>query len=338
MECCFGDDITSLLNPIGNGHADGPNGRDKLRLVVLVMAGLPTPDNNPTNTGQIVQFEAKLITENYSEETISRYIRTLKTLTKRGADITNPESVKDLIAKQTWADGTKQSAVNASMLFFTKNGIQAELPTYVHRYKIPFIPTEAELDQLISGCKHLLASFLQTLKETAARYGEASELKWTDYNTESGMLAINSAEKGSNPRAIKISNKLQIMLSSLPHTTNKIFPYKSKEVIRRNFQRARKRIATNLGNPRIYQIHFHTFRHWKATTEFHKTNNILLVMKLLGHKSLSNTQRYIQLLPDLADDYICEVAITLQEATKLIENGFEYVTEMESKKLFRKRK
>lgn len=38
------------------------------------------------------------------------------------------------------------------------------------------------------------------------------------------------------------------------------------------------------------------------------------------------------------DDYVCKVAKTVQEATALIENGFEYVTEMEGVKLFRKPK
>jgi hypothetical protein len=61
-------------------------------------------------------------------------------------------------------------------------------------------------------------------------------------------------------------------------------------------------------------------------------------MKLLGHKCLNNTQRCIQLLPDLSDDYVCDIAKTLQEAMKLVENGYEYVTEMDGAKLFRKRK
>jgi len=115
------------------------------------------------------------------------------------------------------------------------------------------------------------------------------------------------------------------MLNQLPKTSNKIFTYKDKDSIRKNFQTARKRIAKNTGNPRIQQIHFHTFRHWKATTEFHKTNNVILVMKLLGHKCLNNTQRYIQLLPDLSDDLVCEVAHSTQEIGKLVENGYTYV-------------
>ena len=38
------------------------------------------------------------------------------------------------------------------------------------------------------------------------------------------------------------------------------------------------------------------------------------------------------------DDFHVKVAETVDEACNLIESGFEFVTDMESKKLFRKRK
>ena len=40
----------------------------------------------------------------------------------------------------------------------------------------------------------------------------------------------------------------------------------------------------------------------------------------------------------VSDDYTVKVASTVEEATALIEVGFEYVTDMYGKKLFRKRK
>ena len=83
---------------------------------------------------------------------------------------------------------------------------------------------------------------------------------------------------------------------------------------------------------------FHTFRHWKATMEYHKTKDILHVMKLLGHKNISNTLVYTQLVDFGEEEYVTKVAWTLKEACKLIEAGFEYVCEMEGAKIFRKRK
>jgi len=65
-------------------------------------------------------------------------------------------------------------------------------------------------------------------------------------------------------------------------------------------------------------------------------------VKILGHKSIKNTLIYIQLEEAIfqrdSEEYICKVAKNLDEAKELIELGFEYVTEMDGVKLFRKRK
>jgi len=47
---------------------------------------------------------------------------------------------------------------------------------------------------------------------------------------------------------------------------------------------------------------------------------------------------YTQLISFESDEYSSAVAKNLEEARKLVEAGFEYVTEVEDCKLFRKRK
>jgi hypothetical protein len=69
--------------------------------------------------------------------------------------------------------------------------------------------------------------------------------------------------------------------------------------------------------------------------EYHKTKDILHVMRLLGHKNIKNTLIYTQLVTFQNDDYICKAAANIKEATDL---GFEYVCEMSTVKLFKKRK
>jgi hypothetical protein len=61
-------------------------------------------------------------------------------------------------------------------------------------------------------------------------------------------------------------------------------------------------------------------------------------MKLLGHKCLNNTQRYIQLLPDLSDDYVADVAHNTKEAVKLIEAGYTFVQTIGDEHIYKKRK
>ena len=99
-----------------------------------------------------------------------------------------------------------------------------------------------------------------------------------------------------------------------------------------------KRLARKLGNPRLLQISFHTFRHWKGTIEYHKTKDILHVMQMLGHRDIKTTLIYTQLIQSESDDYHSAVAKTVEEARSLIETGFEYVTDVDGVKLFRKRK
>ncbi|MDH5462273.1 MAG: hypothetical protein OEZ29_03870 [Candidatus Bathyarchaeota archaeon] len=73
--------------------------------------------------------------------------------------------------------------------------------------------------------------------------------------------------------------------------------------------------------------------------EYHRTKDILHVKNLLGHKKIDNTMKYTQLVSFEAEDqFTCKVAKTLEEAKKLVESGFEHVTDVNDAKLFRKRK
>jgi len=72
--------------------------------------------------------------------------------------------------------------------------------------------------------------------------------------------------------------------------------------------------------------------------EYHKTKDILHVMKLLGHRSISNTLIYTHLVDFKDDDYISKVATTAKEACQLVEAGFEYICKIDGSHIFRKRK
>ena len=52
-------------------------------------------------------------------------------------------------------------------------------------------------------------------------------------------------------------------------------------------------------------------------------------MRVLGHKNITNTLRYTQLIQTEDDEFISKVAKTVDDACKLIETGYEYVTEFQ---------
>ena len=278
----------------------------------------------------------------YMESTIEGRAKILRILAKRGVNLFDPESVKEGIAGQEWSSGRKANAVDAYTSLLQMRGETWDPPTYYKIRKIPFIPTETEIDQLIAGCGSKTATLLQLLKETGMRIGEAWSLLWIDIDFITKTIRV-TPEKGSEPRIFKLSNNLTNMLEAMRRQVNRKRVFgKWLKSQRRLFYNFRRRIAAKLKNPRILNITFHTFRHWKATTLYHQTKDILYVMRFLGHKSIKNTLLYVQLEEALytsgSDEYISKAATKVEEILKLVEAGFEYVCDVDEAKVFRKRK
>lgn len=74
--------------------------------------------------------------------------------------------------------------------------------------------------------------------------------------------------------------------------------------------------------------------------EYHKTNNLMLVQQILGHRSILSTIGYTHLVKFRPDDYVVEVAKNVKEACGLVKAGFQYVTGEydDGGKIFRKPK
>ena len=287
--------------------------------------------------GIILEFAWKLKKRGLAEQTIKQRAYRLSVLVRKGADLQNPDSVETVLATEKWTPANKRFFVMAYQSFTKTMKIEWTPIKTNYQPKQPFIPLESEIDALINGCGKRTATLLQLLKNTGARIGEVAKLQWIDIDTENNTVRINNPEKGSASRTIKLSEKTVAMIKALPKRNSYIFNTNPRS-LDSVFARQRNRLALKLQNPRLKQIHFHTFRHWKATMEYQKTKNILWVKHLLGHKRLENTEVYTHLIDFHNDEYHSATAKTLEEAKQLIESGFEYITDMEDVKLFRKRK
>ncbi|MDH5690602.1 MAG: tyrosine-type recombinase/integrase [Candidatus Bathyarchaeota archaeon] len=292
-----------------------------------------------TIKGKIVEFAWNLKREGYSKPTIFNFSYLLRNLVKNGANLAVPESIKDIIAHQeSWSLNTKRLMVAAYNCFAKMNGITWNPPKYKPTGKLPFIPLESEIDALIASTGNKMGCLLQLLKETGMRIGEALALRWIDVDLERYVVLVNNPEKSGNPRALKISGKLVTMINKLPKTNEKLFGKMIPKTAGSSLIKLRKRISEKLQNTRIRRIHFHALRHWKATMEYHKTKDILRVMKMLGHRNIQTTLIYTQLVSFEGDDFHSATAETVEEAKKLVEAGFEYVCTHSDTMLFRKRK
>ena len=288
--------------------------------------------------GKILEFLWYLKKQGCTETTIKDYGSKLKYLAKQ-TNLLEPEAVKEFLAKASMNETSKHNYVACLCGFYAFTSISWSPPIYKKVCKIPFIPTEQELELLIANSSKSLSALLQLLKETGMRVGEALRLKWADIDFERRTVRV-TPEKGSMPRILPISEKAIAMFKRIPTKSDKIFP--SRNVAQTIFYRRRKQLAYKLGNPRLLKIGFHTFRHWKATMEYHKTKDIIHVKELLGHRNIQNTLIYVTIdnaiFQNTTEEFHVRTAKTVEEAIKLVEVGFEYVTTIEDAQIFRKRK
>ncbi len=95
-----------------------------------------------------------------------------------------------------------------------------------------------------------------------------------------------------------------------------------------------KKQAAKLQNPKLLSIGFHTLRHWKATMLYHRTKDPLYVRDFLGHKSMKNTESYINIENTLfepsRDEFTVRVVEKTEEVKALLEVGFECICQKDN--------
>jgi integrase len=286
-------------------------------------------------------FDEYLKKKGLMETTIQFKLKIIRQLEKR-FNLWESELVRNHISNSSWSNRRKNNVGYAYKDWCRWKGFDYQIDHYKEEMQgLPYVPLEKELDQLIAGFGKKYSCFLQLLKETGFRPIEALRLTPDDVDLERKVVTLNAPAKNSNPRQFKISNQFIAMVTPLIAKTpikDRIWDWKDNS-LRPHFIRRRREIAEKLGNPRLVKISMKTFRHWKATTEYHRTKDILYVKELLGHKSIKNTLVYTHLVSfEEENAFTVKVANNLDEFTNLLESGFDYVSDYEGKKILRKRK
>lgn len=277
--------------------------------------------------GLLTQFFAYLEKEAYSTE--SDYVDKVKHLAVIGAKLLDPEQTKKIIGQMKREDGTpikngtKMLYCYAYDAFLKMLKISWEMPSYKQEDHDPFVPDETELDALISASKtKILAAFLQTLKETFADPGEALRIKWLDVDTNRKTISIRYPVKNHLPRTLNVSNRLLSMIDDLPKKAERVFPCTYNAMLRR-FVVTRKRTAEIHKNPRLLAVDFTAYRTWAGTMiAYHTNGNVLTVKKLLGHKQIKNTMKYIGRIEFKDTDFETTSATTVEDILRLGKEGW----------------
>ena len=115
-----------------------------------------------------------MLKQGYSQATIKGRIKLLNRLLRLGANLNDQDSVKGVIAQQTWSTSRRVNAVDAYDSFLKWQNKTWTHPIYKRIRKLPVIPAENEIDQLIAATSKRASTYLQLLKETGMRCGESS--------------------------------------------------------------------------------------------------------------------------------------------------------------------
>jgi integrase len=292
--------------------------------------------------GKILNVLWELKKKGRADTTIKSIGKCLTLLAKH-CDLENPESIRTFIATFDRTNGYKKQLCFAYDNYVKIYGLTWNRPNYYVASKMPKIPQEAKIDCIIADASKKLATALAMSKDTGLRPIELMNLKLRNLDLQNGAVYPETAKHGS-PRVLKLKNSTLNMLNKYLASRNiglddKIFTWWNSDIYGKFFRITRNRVAKKMGDISIKTIRLYDLRHYFATMTYHRTKDILFVKQQMGHKRIETTLIYTQLLQFEKDDnYTCKVAQNVEQATELIENGFEYVTEIDGLKLFRKRK
>ena len=275
-----------------------------------------------------------------SDDTTKNTLKALQVLSKH-ADLNNPEQVKQYIANLQVSASYKRNLCIAYNKYCTYYQIKWEMPHYKQQSKMIKIPTKEKLEMLIANARKPLSTKLMISMECGLRPVELCNLKVKDIDLEQRLVYPTTAKHGTS-RVLKISNNVQKVLQEhiIRHNLNpndKLFKGNS-ENYGKHYRHTRNSLAKKLQDPTIQTIRLYDFRHYFATMTYHKTRDLLYTKQQMGHSQIKTTLIYTQLLNITDDEWTCKVAHNSTEDTQLIEAGFEYVTDRDGLKFYRKRK
>jgi len=248
------------------------------------------------NKGHIEEIKAAGITKGLAPATVNIILATIRQVLNYGID-------RGLIDSNPVSKVKKVKLDNRRMRFLTQD----------------------EAETLLTAIK---AKSIETYRITlfslhmGLRAGEIFNLTWADINLENGTVFIKDTKTGHNRHAY-MTDKVRAEIESMARGQGKdlVFPareyakIKHMTTISKTFMRAVDDLKLNEGieDPR-QKIVFHSMRHTFASWLVQKGVSIYVVKELLGHRTLTMTERYSH----VAGDHLRQAAAVLDSESNVI--------------------
>ena len=292
----------------------------------------------PRTTVQPIAVLLELKKKGLKESTLITIGRKLRYLQKH-CDLNQPEKVKEYISNLQCSDGHKDNLIHIYSHYAKFNNIQWVKPKYQREERITRVPKEEQINKIISHSTLRYAVAYSIIRDIGLRPVELGMLRVKDIDLETGEVYPTTAKHGSG-RVLKLRTSTLAMLKEYI-SKNNLTPmdtlWNAKRV-KENWAKQKVIVSKILGEPELAQIRLYDLRHFAGSMAYYKTKDIIYTMRFLGHKNIKNTLRYVHLIDFDKEEYLVKATGDVGEAKILLEQGYEYVCEMDNIKLFRKRK
>jgi len=183
----------------------------------------------------------------------------------------------------------------------------AKIKSYKEKQKPLVVLTEEDFEGLYNAASEFLKPLLMVAVHTGMRRNEILNLKRSDINLEQGYILIRET-KNKEIRTVSISKELSKELKPIcDKITDEdayIFPGKDGnpvKSIKSSFRGAIKRSG-------ISHLRFHDLRHCFGSKLATEGVELPVIKKLMGHKDISTTMRYLHPSPQHEKDAVEKIS------------------------------
>lgn len=227
-----------------------------------------------------------LSVEEVTTKTIAEIVRT-----RRSAGVSNATIKRDLTAvssvlvyscAQGWIEENHAKAYDRAVI--------------KERTHIIVLPTDAAIDQFVAFCPPMFGRLVRVAQYTGLRQNELETLEWGQYRNRTIDLWKT---KTDSPRAVPCDDRAAGTIEGTPRKLNCPYvfwhgdgePFKAVKSQHRDLMnRAEKAKAISR------RFRFHDLRHWYAVDYLRRGGAIYDLQHVLGHKSITTTERYLKFL------------------------------------------
>jgi integrase len=258
----------------------------------------------------------------------------LKLLAKHGLLDKEQDRIVEFILNYPASVGTKHVMITAYMRWLRYISLKPDIKTLeaakdlqrLRPRKLARIPTLQTVKAVITSMRPGQSKNFWTLvMETGLRFSEAYNLLWSQVDLNQKKLIIEQSEKRSEGSILPLSDlacqalEMQRKLSS----GNRVFTV-SKRTLLKTLTVARRKVSKYLADAEL--VNAKNIRHVFATRLYTQTKDLVYVQRMLRHRSILTTQRYVHLVVEQKNFEVKVVPIHDRVTiANLLEQGFDVV-------------